>query len=181
MFSLKARYNRHFSKNNKSAVSLSIQKYGKGNFKFEVLVCTKSQEVLNELEEYFINLHNTMSPNGYNIIHGGKNGKRTEETKLAHSKRMKGIKFMSRRRGIIATHRDTKATIEVEVVRDFLNYGFTKNDLSNIRWCLAPITHKTSVKNYTFKYKNQVNSDLITESNESVAVQRIDTETVKSE
>lgn len=49
-------------------------KYGEGNFKFYVLECCNKAE-LDEKENYYINLHNTLNRNyGYNLKSGGQNG-----------------------------------------------------------------------------------------------------------
>lgn len=56
-------------------------KYGINKFKFEVIYVAKNLEELNEKEIEFIKIFNCLTPNGYNILHGGKNAKHTEETK----------------------------------------------------------------------------------------------------
>lgn len=175
------RFSRHRTRNTGMPIHLAIKKYGVENFKFEVIYSAFTLDELNFAEEFFIKKYNSLSPNGYNLISGGLNHRRTQEMKDRHSRIMKGKKFPSRRRGIIATNRTTGKTIETEVVKDFLDYGFTKSDLSNIRWMLVPNSHKKSVKNWTFKYKDYDNSDLITESKDSVAVQRLGGEPAKQQ
>ena len=65
--SLKLRWRRHCSRKH-TAISKAIIKYGKENFKIEVLEYTTSLEELNNLEIEWINKKNTLSPNGYNLI-----------------------------------------------------------------------------------------------------------------
>lgn len=62
----------------------AFNKHGKDSFKFHVLcIC----DDVYEREPYYIKLHNTLSPNGYNVAEGGKSGrnflgkKHSEETK----------------------------------------------------------------------------------------------------
>lgn len=51
-------------------IHLAINKYGFENFSFEILEWT---EEYNEREHYYINLFNTVAPNGYNILDGSSN------------------------------------------------------------------------------------------------------------
>ena len=52
----------------------AIKKYGKENFKIECLVeCNDS--FLDEYETKFIDIYNTLHPNGYNLKLGGEGGK----------------------------------------------------------------------------------------------------------
>ena len=54
----------------------SIKKYGKQNFKKEILETCNSIEELNEREAYWISVLNSTNPKiGYNILEGGKNHK----------------------------------------------------------------------------------------------------------
>ena len=50
----------------------SIQKYGSHNFKIEWIATSLTKEYTQELEQYFIDLFNTMAPNGYNLQPAGK-------------------------------------------------------------------------------------------------------------
>ena len=53
----------------------AIQKYGKQNFKKEILSIQKNEEELNQKEKYFINLYNAIqNENFYNIAEGGQGG-----------------------------------------------------------------------------------------------------------
>lgn len=62
----------------------AIKKYGKDNFKWEVIDTATSENQLNEKEKHWIKEHNTISPNGYNLTCGGDGQtgfKHTDETK----------------------------------------------------------------------------------------------------
>jgi hypothetical protein len=53
-------------------IKSAIKKYGKNNFKKDIIWSgTTTREILNEMEIYYIELENTLSPNGYNICKGG--------------------------------------------------------------------------------------------------------------
>lgn len=66
-------------------LSKSIQKYGKENFKCEILEECFTVEELNEKEQYWIKYYNAVEdPNFYNLAKGGSGGqtKCSEETKI---------------------------------------------------------------------------------------------------
>ncbi|NJO48130.1 MAG: GIY-YIG nuclease family protein [Leptolyngbyaceae cyanobacterium RM2_2_4] len=75
------RWRRHARGIDKTAISLAIQKYGKENFKFEVIEECSSLEELNFKEELLIAKLNSLAPFGYNIKRGGDNHKQAESTK----------------------------------------------------------------------------------------------------
>lgn len=56
-----------------TAFSAAIKKYGWNNFKHEVLCECETLEEANRIEEELIAEHGTLSPNGYNLLSGGKN------------------------------------------------------------------------------------------------------------
>lgn len=64
-----------------TAISKAIQKYGKENFKFEVILQGMDRNDVLSMETYFIETMNTLSPNGYNLTTGGENYQFSEEIK----------------------------------------------------------------------------------------------------
>lgn len=65
-----------FNENDKSYDSIlhrAFRKYGYDNFTYEVLTEANTIDELNKLEIYYIEKFNTVIPNGYNILIGGKN------------------------------------------------------------------------------------------------------------
>lgn len=102
-YSLEFRWKAHKYKNNKCVrLKNAIQKYGENNFKVEELYTCFSIEHANEMEEYFIKLYNSLSPNGYNLRTGGKYGRPSEETKekisKSHIKRLKEPQLLQQRK-----------------------------------------------------------------------------------
>lgn len=50
----------------------AIEKYGKNSFKCEILNYARTQDELNKLEEYYVNLYDAVnSPDFYNLVKGG--------------------------------------------------------------------------------------------------------------
>lgn len=84
--SIEKRWARHTwattKKRNAMAITSSIIKYGEDNFIIEQIDTANSIDELNEKEIYYIELYNSLSPNGYNISPGGGNRIMSEETKL---------------------------------------------------------------------------------------------------
>lgn len=74
----------------------SVKKYGKDNFKREILESCKEIKEARLLEELYINKHKTLYPNGYNMSSTGGfgeyGGKHSEESKKKMSDSAKGKK-----------------------------------------------------------------------------------------
>lgn len=63
-----------------SMLHRAFRKYGLENFKYEILVeGIDDISILNILEEYYIKLFNTKTPNGYNVLDGGNNSSRPKD------------------------------------------------------------------------------------------------------
>lgn len=82
------RIQQHFTKNGKSLVFNSYNKYNKNKDIFEItILCSCFYKIdLDFLESYFISYYNCVSPLGYNLTTGGSYGKHNQETKLRLSK-----------------------------------------------------------------------------------------------
>lgn len=82
--SIDKRWRRHCWKStskNSMPICKAISKYGKENFKIEIIASCSSQEDLNQKEIFFTNKLNTWSPNGYNLRAGDGKGSMSQETK----------------------------------------------------------------------------------------------------
>jgi hypothetical protein len=71
---IETRWQEHCRSSSDSVISRAIRKYGKENFSFEILEECEEEE-LNKKEEYYIQLYNSIIPNGYNVeekVEGGR-------------------------------------------------------------------------------------------------------------
>lgn len=91
---------------NISLIWRAINKYGKDNFKVEIIFETQDLNELNKMEKQLIQHHNTLYPNGYNLQLGGQENKFTEETRKKISNANKGHTWL---RGIPKTLEHRKA------------------------------------------------------------------------
>lgn len=86
------RWNKH-KQVNKSFVGTCLYnsyiKYGIENFTFKI-ICICFDEDTDKFEEEYINKYNTLSPNGYNMIEGGKSRKFTPILKSLISDKLSG-------------------------------------------------------------------------------------------
>ena len=67
----------------------ALNKYGWDNFSCEIICWCATQIQLNEAEDNYIKLLDTMYPKGYNLKGGGANGKHSEEARKNNSKSCK--------------------------------------------------------------------------------------------
>ena len=78
---LGTRWKQHLKKSsNCVCLKRALNKYGIDNFEYE-LVCTTSDDLLNDKEIEYIENFNCLSPDGYNLRLGGNSGKHNEQTK----------------------------------------------------------------------------------------------------
>lgn len=61
-------------RDNKSIISKAINKYGWQKFNLHIICECKTKEESNDMEIYYINKFNSLSPYGYNISPGGTGG-----------------------------------------------------------------------------------------------------------
>ena len=91
------RWRHHCNAKDNFAIHNAIKKYGKENFKFEVLLeCPV--DMLNVWDRDMIALYDCISPKGYNLTEGGGGCKCSEETRLKMSEVKKGR--ISNRKGV---------------------------------------------------------------------------------
>jgi len=91
---LSARYKQHIYFSNKSnfAIHKAIKKYGKDNFEYIMLDFHENENIIYQLEEYYIKLF-ASNINGYNLNSGGLKPKHSKESKIKISNKRKGFKF----------------------------------------------------------------------------------------
>jgi hypothetical protein len=76
----------------------AINKYGIENFSVQILEFNKNQSELDSLEDYCVELYNSLTPNGYNLTSGGKSKfKHSDESRerSSEAKRKKTYIFIS--------------------------------------------------------------------------------------
>ena len=82
--------NRSPSQKHRSSIHNAIKRYGIDSFTIETLASASSIEELNMLEIELIAKHNTLAPNGYNLLKGGGNKECHPDTKARISETLKG-------------------------------------------------------------------------------------------
>lgn len=90
----KERFNRHIRESKKPSLTnylhLSMRKYGKENFIFEILCSCKNLTDLSFMEKYFISLYNSNNKKfGFNLTSGGEQPVTNEEIKKKLSEKIK--------------------------------------------------------------------------------------------
>ena len=81
---LKDRWKRHLSDarhGSEYAIHKAIRKYGKEKFEIDVIDTATDRDELDLKEIYWINVYNSISPNGYNLCEGGRTPRWTNETR----------------------------------------------------------------------------------------------------
>ena len=88
------RFTSHKAPSHKGCVRLhnAFNKYGRDNFKIEILTTTDNQLTADCLETFWIKIYDSIAV-GYNLREGGSQGKWSEEVKQKISASHKGIKF----------------------------------------------------------------------------------------
>lgn len=136
---LDARYAKHIKNINDQShqedLYIALRVYGINSFTYEILESFEifDQNLLNELECYYINFYNSLKPNGYNMVPGGNNGAGIAKGKAVEQYSLNGdfiAEYPSAHQADLATG---------------INYS------SICACCRNEITH---TKNYQWKYKN---------------------------
>lgn len=159
---LKKRIGEHYSdsKNNpKQYFHKAIRKYGEDSFIWEILSESDSDDELYLKEIYFINLHNTTIPNGYNMTIGGEGAKgflHSEETKSNLSKIHYGKKHSEETKRKIYETRIRRSCICIETGVEYLSLLDAKNKtgISNSHIGAVCMGKRVSAGGYTWKYKD---------------------------
>ena len=83
------RWKNHLKKaSNCRYLKRALEKYGKENFKFDI-ICVCFDEDCNKYEQEYMDKYDTIVPNGYNLRKAGNNGAHNEETKIKISNILK--------------------------------------------------------------------------------------------
>ena len=138
--SLDKRWKRHtwYSTLNRNAMAITnaIKKYGKENFKIEIIDEASDIIELNEKEVFYIKKMKSLSPNGYNLTTGGFNKFLSEETKKKISESNKGKKISDEtRKRLSDSHKGYKMSEESKIKLSEKNKGKRPSDKA-IESCL---------------------------------------------
>lgn len=79
------RWYKHVWAKEGSAISAAIRKHGIETFDFAVIDNAENVDQLNHKERFWVRYFNSMSPNGYNLLDGGKNRVPSAETRRKQS------------------------------------------------------------------------------------------------
>ena len=88
------RFQKHKCANDNFYIHNALKKYGIQNFIFSI-VEECSPEQLNEKEKMYIQVYNSLMPNGYNMIEGGSNGVGLNKRKKVYQYNLQGEKINS--------------------------------------------------------------------------------------
>lgn len=88
---INVRFDQHCNRKNCIKMKYAIDKYGKDNFKIEVIANFIDRNDALLFENTAIKIFNTLHPNGYNLSEGGLAPKMSEETKRKMSKSQMGL------------------------------------------------------------------------------------------
>ena len=93
----------------KSLIGKTIRKYGKENFRYDVIKSCESKMELDKWEMFFIVALNSKKTNGYNLTDGGDGIVGcTDETRASRSAKLKGVPKSSKHCAAIAAGRKGK-------------------------------------------------------------------------
>lgn len=150
------------NKRYKSIIKKAIDKYGKDNFKLEVIDKADNIDGLNELERYYIWKYQSANKKyGYNIEFGGKNSILSKETRLKISKSKTGKKInrsKGQELGIIkARNACKKPIICLNINKTYLSITDAANELNLRKTGInAVLTGKCDqTGGYKFKYVDE--------------------------
>lgn len=139
---LKKRWQGHQHGSSCRVLSQAINKYGKDNFKIEVLDKAKTIDDLNTLEIKYINKLNTISPNGYNLQTGGGSYIPHEQTKK-----------LTR-----ASQPTNRPVVDGNgVIYQSINDAARQLDLSAPHIARVCRAEQPATKNHTFKFYDEIN------------------------
>lgn len=193
--SIQERFEAHLNRavRERSAIQNAMKKYGKSNFEIVEIDTATSEVELFEKERFWIAHFNTFSENGYNLTEGGGgivNMSEEIRAKISKSKsgksilKLKGREISKEQRILISrtlgasqvkgTNLTTGEIILLDYPTQGKEFGFNPSLI-----CAVIKGKRNQHKGFTFEYINHANQNLIAESKESAAVQRIASETLE--
>ena len=131
----------------KTAFSNAIRLYGSEKFMFEVVCICADLDELNKKEKEYILLLNSLAPSGYNLMKGGDNFEKSDETRKKMSRSLKGrIIDEEWRKNISEGHRGLKKSEETkQKIRD-AHLGMRMSEESKEKLRIAHTGKKASIE-----------------------------------
>ena len=100
------RISHHYSGGGNRLIAMDLEKYGRDAFTHEIIAANIFPELLFDLEIAYIKKFDTVSPNGYNLTHGGEGWVMCDEVRRKMSESKKGRKHTAEtRRKMSESHR----------------------------------------------------------------------------
>lgn len=155
-------------------IKRSIKKYGKDNFKKEILEVVDGDSILllSERERFWIKTLDTMHPNGYNLTEGGDNGySLSDEAKQKISKTHKGkiiseetrMKISKSQLGRVSSNKGIKLSddVKLKISNKLKGRKLDESTKDKIRLKLLNMSDETKDKIRVghFKKINKINKD----------------------
>jgi group I intron endonuclease len=161
------RWNSHIANKSCKALCGAIEKYGKENFKIEIILRCNNKEELDARESFCIRIFNSLAPNGYNLLTGGSNGKHHEDTKKKMSALKKGkpSPFKGKKRseeavkknsighiGLPSPQRKSVLCLTNGVIYESASHAAKELKLDNSYVSKVCVGRLKQAKGFTFKY-----------------------------
>ncbi len=153
----------------------ALTKYGWDNFETEILQECSTQDELNKQEEYFINLHNCIAPNGYNTNTICDSGvKYGEETRRKMSQKRKEYfanltekpKAINKKEHIFIDSIEHKECAECKSVKLLTEYNVNNRRWDKLHFYCRECSktkqtkyEKMSKEDFTKSYENRQNAE----------------------
>lgn len=152
-------YEAHSGKDHCALLNNVIRKYGETDFIIEKICDCNSETELNENEKYYINLFNSISPNGYNLTSGGDSHTDSETTKDKKKKSHLGGKHSEQRKtniskGQLGNRRNAKVR-KYKEDQDLPKYIIVRREKNIIKgYCIREFPIGIEIKEYLNEYFN---------------------------
>ena len=146
------RFKEHFCNKNELLYKAK-EKYGKNNFSLEIIESNISEDIIDEKERYYIQLYNSLVPNGYNLSQGGFVNKTiSEQGKQRLRECNLGINNPKCNKYILMIDKETNKILnKFGSTREAARFLGDENKYRGIAYCLSG-KFKTS-QGYLWKYE----------------------------
>lgn len=152
--SLERRWKKHITqKSHCHALKSAILKYGPENFEIKTLTTYDSIEKMNDGERYYINLFNTLAPDGYNLTNGGIRPSFSKEARANMGRKKEKHHLWGKKHSEETKHKISVAHMGKKRGKDSEETR-KKKSLAQIGSTHSLATRKILSKNSIFLYRN---------------------------